>query len=514
MPSTETFAIPAVHVQSDTGAKIKDYIRHNSVVTVSFSTGRETFAPNPELGVIADQMATFSSRGPNGLVLDIIKPDLSAPGVQILAGASPQHNGPGLQGQLFQVLQGTSMSSPHVAGAAALLKALHPSWTPAEIQSALMSTAKTTGVVKQDGSTAADPFDRGGGRIDLAVAARAGFVLDETTAHYLAANPSLGGNPATINQASLSNSVCVIMCSWTRRLTSTASVPVTWSVSSTVPASMQLMAKPNSFTLNPGATQTITFTANVVDMPAGAWAFAQVNFTPNTPAIAQAHFPVAVRPAHSDLPDMVQITAVRNTGTNTIADIKAITITNLTNSVYGLTEAELISRVLRRDVDNGAVIISRTVQLNSKRFVAEIIAATLPEHNIDVFRDNGDGVLELGELVCSTTKAYCSLDDPAPGAYWIFVSSRAAQSNAVTLAIASVPEHSSNNLRINGPNSVPGGRPFDLRLDWNTSRMVPGSRWYGAFDLGADAANADNLGRVNINLIGPRGVFLPMLMRN
>jgi hypothetical protein len=123
-------------------------------------------------------------------------------------------------------------------------------------------------------------------------------------------------------------------------------------------------------------------------------------------------------------------------------------------------------------------------------------------------------VLELGELVYSTTKAYCSLDDPAPGAYWIFVSSTAAQSNAVTLAIASVPKRSSNNLRINGLNSVPGGRPFDLRLDWNTARMVPGSRWYGAFDLGTNAPNAGNLGRVNINLIGPRGMFLPMLMKN
>jgi hypothetical protein len=277
---------------------------------------------------------------------------------------------------------------------------------------------------------------------------------------------------------------------------------------------MRLTASPNSFTLNPGATQTITFTANVVDMPAGAWAFAQVNFTPNTPAIVQAHFPVAVRPAHSNLPDTVRITAVRNTGTYTVAGIKAIAITDLTNSVYGLTEAELISRVLRRDVDNGAFIISRTVQLNSKRFVAEIIAATRPEHNIDVFRDNGDGVLELGELVCSTTTAYCSLDDPAPGAYWIFVSSTATQSNAVALAIASVPKYSSNNLRISGPNSVPGGRLFDLRFDWNTSRMIPGSRWYGAFDLGTNAPNAGNLGRVNINLIGPRGVFLPMLMNN
>jgi hypothetical protein len=513
MPSTDSFATPAVHVQNDTGVRIKDYIRHNPVVTVTFSAGRETFAPDPDLGIIADQIATFSSRGPNAPALDILKPDLTAPGVQVLAGASPQHDGPGVQGQLFQVLQGTSMASPHVAGAAALLKELHPAWTPAEIQSALMSTAKTAGVVKEDGSTAADPFDRGGGRIDLTVAARAGFVLGETTTNYLGANPSLDGSPASINQASLGNSVCVITCSWTRRLKSTASVPVSWSVSSTVPTSMTLTATPSSFTLNPGATQTITFTANVVDMPAGAWAFAQVNFTPNITATVPAHFPVAVRPARSNLPDTVRINAVGNTGTYTVSGIKAIAIADLADSVYGLTEAELISRVLRQDVDNGSLIISRTVQLNSKRFVAEIVNSTTSVHSMNVFKDNGDGVLELGELVCSTAEGYCSVNDPAPAVYWVLYGST-AQTNAVTLAIATVPKSSSNNLTIGGPNSVPGGTLFNLRLDWNTARMLPGSRWYGAVDLGTNTASIGNLGRVNINLIGPRGTFLPMLIKN
>jgi subtilisin family serine protease len=512
---TDNFIIPQVHVQNDTGTRIKDYIRHNSVVTVTFSAGRETFAPDLNRGIVADQIATFSSRGPNDPALDIVKPDVAAPGVQVLAGASPQHDGPGARGQLFQSLQGTSMASPHVAGAAALLKALHPTWAPAEIQSALMSTAKTAGVLKEDSSTAADPFDRGSGRIDLTVAARAGFVLDETTAHYLGANPSFDGSPATINQASLGDSVCVISCSWTRRLRSTASVPVTWSVSSTAPTSMTLTATPSSFTLNAGATRVLTFTANVANMSIGDWAFAQVNFTPNITATVQAHFPLAVRPARSNLPDTVEINTLRSTGTYTLTGVRALAITDRTDSVYGLTEAELTYRSLRPDVDNGAYIISRTVPLDSKRFVAEIVASTTSPPLISVYQDNnGDGVLELGELVCSTAEGYCSLNDPAPVAYWIFVSSRDAQANAVTLATAIVPKSSSNNLRINGPNSVPGGAPFNLRLSWNTARMLPGSRWYGAFELGANAASSSNLGRVNIDLIGPRGTFLPILTKN
>ena len=81
--------------------------------------------------------ASFSSRGPlragNG---DLLKPDLIAPGQDILAGVAP----PGNSGRLFDLYSGTSMSSPHVAGLAALFKELHPNWSPMAIKSALMTT--------------------------------------------------------------------------------------------------------------------------------------------------------------------------------------------------------------------------------------------------------------------------------------------------------------------------------------------------------------------------------------
>ena len=117
-------------------------------------------------------MASFSSRGGPGQTLGVSKPDITAPGVQILAGASPQHLAPpagvalGPQGELFQAIAGTSMSSPHIAGSGALIKALHPDWTPGQIKSALMTTAWTQ-VVKEDGVTPATPFDDGSGRVDL-----------------------------------------------------------------------------------------------------------------------------------------------------------------------------------------------------------------------------------------------------------------------------------------------------------------------------------------------------------
>ena len=116
------------------------------------------------------------------------------------------------------------MSSPHVAGAYALIKDLHPEWSPAEAQSALMSTARDT-VLNDDGINTATPFAQGAGHADLTKAARAGFVLDVTIAEYEAADPALGGDPKSLNVASLGNSQCLAECSWTRTISSTLSTP-------------------------------------------------------------------------------------------------------------------------------------------------------------------------------------------------------------------------------------------------------------------------------------------------
>ena len=139
-----------------------------------------------------DVMASFSSRGGPGQTLGVSKPDITAPGVQILAGATPLHVGPptgvalGPQGELFQSIAGTSMSSPHIAGAAALVRDLHPAWSPGQIKSALMTTAKTAGLVKENGVTPFDAFDAGSGRVDLRKAGDPGLTFDATGADFLA----------------------------------------------------------------------------------------------------------------------------------------------------------------------------------------------------------------------------------------------------------------------------------------------------------------------------------------
>jgi len=145
------------------------------------------WAQGTALPGLADMMASFSSRGPTG---DWIKPDVTAPGVQVLAGTTPQpdqttaDNGP--PGNLYMAIAGTSMSSPHATGVSALVKAAHPDWTPMEIKSALM-TSSVQSVVKEDGVTPADPFDMGAGSIRADRAVNPTLVFDENYADFLAA---------------------------------------------------------------------------------------------------------------------------------------------------------------------------------------------------------------------------------------------------------------------------------------------------------------------------------------
>jgi subtilisin family serine protease len=134
-----------------------------------------------QAGNTPDRIVGFSSRGPGqGYVL---KPDIAAPGVNILAqGYDSLATGEARHFGYGQV-SGTSMASPHVAGAAVLLRQIHPTWSNAEIKSALMSTSKYIDMFNFDG-TPAQPLDMGAGRLDLTNAADPGVILDPPSLSY------------------------------------------------------------------------------------------------------------------------------------------------------------------------------------------------------------------------------------------------------------------------------------------------------------------------------------------
>ena len=114
---------------------------------------------------------------PDPVAEDLIKPDVTAPGLQILAGNSPFPDPGTVSGELFQAIAGTSMSSPHVAGLFALLKQVHPDWTAAMAKSAMMTTADQK-VRDNDRVSAADPFDMGAGHVDPGKVTAKGSMFD------------------------------------------------------------------------------------------------------------------------------------------------------------------------------------------------------------------------------------------------------------------------------------------------------------------------------------------------
>jgi subtilisin family serine protease len=256
---------------------------------------------------VPDIMYASSSRGPNAF--SILKPDLVAPGLEVLASytrwtaAAPAPFGGSVNvanNNVLNAISGTSMASPHNAGAAALLRALNRSWTPVQIRSALMTTA-VTAITKETGLAPTDAFDIGAGRIDLTRAAKAGLVLNETGANFTAANPGTGGDPSQLNLPSFQNLNCVGTCTFPRTVQSTRTAPVTWTTSVTGFASGVASVSPPSFTVSNAGTAPITLSVDALQLTPGQVAFGQVVLTPSNPAIPVATMPVAVRSGPPDI---------------------------------------------------------------------------------------------------------------------------------------------------------------------------------------------------------------------
>lgn len=278
---TDNHFLPAVHVNDPTSA-IAAWVADHTGVTAYWSNGVPTAAQG-------DVMASFSSRGPLG---DFIKPDVTAPGVQILAGASPKHlfapaDGLGPNDELYQAIAGTSMSSPHAAGVAALLKAAHPSWTPGQIKSAMMTSSVQSGVVKEDGITPADPFDRGAGSIRADRANSPTVTFDVTAPQYYAS----AGDPFSrinLNLPSINAPNMPGQITTTRTAKNVTGVSQTINISATA----NIIVTPSTITLGPWGSATFTVKIDGQKLEDGQY-FGKITLDPVAAGYRNAVLPVA-----------------------------------------------------------------------------------------------------------------------------------------------------------------------------------------------------------------------------
>jgi len=507
--------LPAVHLGFAEGDALKSWLlssgTHNgriSGINVSLADAN------------GDILASFSSRGPVGFRGGVLKPDITAPGANIL---SSDGSSAGLA-----LMSGTSMATPNVSGSAALLIAAHPDWDPSRIESALLGTALPS-IRLPDGVTPATPLDAGGGRVQPAVAAKAGLYLP------LNANDLRAGatDPTKLNRVGIESERCIGSCTFTRTV-SDLSGGGSWQTSATVStAKGTLSVTPAQFTLAAGGSQTITITANVSDPTLiGSWLHGRILLHKSSgTAASDMAMPVSVFASGGAQQPFVDVTASTPGGSQTVQ----------LGGLAALPQARFVGSPLfpaavnafDLDVDQSPgdpysklpgpgkafmLVPFSTIPIGDGAhqaiaFIVEVSGASqvVLYAGVDY---NGDGLPSAAEQTCNasgsdTLRCVVNLLDAPSGNAW-FLIDRPANGNtgtlhvqttsAVVTGVANLNRNylatSQQTLTATGPGHTTQGQPFPVRLSWSDQppsqqQMTPG-RYFGAVRIipTADGGNA------------------------
>jgi len=502
--------LPAVHLGFEEASKLRRWLAGGGDRRARIGGAERVLDPS-----FGDLVASSSSRGPAPMSPDVMKPDVAAPGTGILGAAPPE----GGDNDRYQFLTGTSMASPHVAGAAALLRAAHPHWSVAAIHSALVMTALPGNMTDAFDGGPAGATVSGGGRVNAAAAVAAGLVMEQGVNGFNDADPDQGGSPRDLNLPALDDDGCFLDCQWTRTVKAIRG-GITWRVEVEAPPGVDIQVTPQQFTLNQaGDRQQLEIRADVTGAAVGHWASGRVRLVPVSGGgpTPEQQLPVSVFVSGGELPDLLTVTADTDGGFTDLSLDGLVPLSNLTLAAHGPAPALTVERSLRQDPtrfdpfdnpDDGTSTF-RMVQVKAgdRLLLARITQSTATDMDLYVGRDAGDGKPDLDEELCASTTSgtseRCVIADPQPGNYWVLVQDWQASSegaiDTVSLDIASVPGEP-RGLAATGPVSAAAREAFDLRLAWDRGDLEAHRRWYGALDLGTDPEHPRNLGLVPVLL--------------
>jgi hypothetical protein len=458
-------AVPTVHVDVAAADAIKAFVTHTEEPTASLD-------PTVSAETVAPQVAPFSSRGPapqdGG---SLLKPDLTAPGVGVLAAVAP----PAHDGRLWSQYSGTSMSTAHVAGLAAVVRSERPEWTPAMVKSAMSTTADELEGVS-------GPLSEGAGQVDATEMLDPGLVLDASPQRFRAwldgRVPTRDLNLPSIAVGDLAGSTRVV-----RRVTNVSGSTETYSAEVLGLNGLDVSVRPRTLALGPGESGRI---AVVVDRAGAQLEAPTRGYVVLTGLSHQARLPVVVTPRTVEAPQ--EATSSGAAGTLSFQAV-AGTGGEMVLTTSGLTSATPVGLTLEPgDFDPQ----NPSADEDTTRFPVEVPPGTEVVRVELAGRDSDDMDLHLyreDQLVASSIGSAAdellTLVEPQPGDYDLYVSSAVAANGSTTTAQLYtwvVKEGDAGNLRSPAGLAVTQGEPFEVQLTWED--LDPTIRWFGAIRYG------------------------------
>ncbi len=487
--NSDFHAVPTVHVSEVARAAIIAYIE--SAISAPPTAAIVTSA----VSVPVPDVAAFSSRGPSTTTAgDILKPDLSAPGVDVLAAVAPPSN----HGRSFDYYSGTSMSSPHIAGIGALIKAAHPGWSPMAVKSALMTSAV-------DHASSADPFAQGAGFVQPNKAVDPGLVFEAGATDWRRYMVGLGVQfrapfdtltaltGSDLNQASVAIGSMAGRRTLSRTVTNVSAEAETYSVAPAL-AGVAVTGDTEPFSLAPGASKTLSLTFTRTSAPLGSWAKGTITFVGSTHRV---RIPVAIRPVAIAAPaELSGSIADGSTTFSVTPGFDGSMMTSVTGLVGATPQAGSVAT---------GEYVATVVSAATKSYTLEVPAGvTLARFDVDatsdlddldlyVYRRDSAGALQIVDVSASAAgDEQVTLRAPEPGTYVAFVNGYdTGQGGAYTHTAWALESANSGNLTVTpSPATATLATPLSLTATW--SGLTAGQRYLGWLGYtGPDGLAAD-----------------------
>ena len=465
----DNHVLPTVHVNAPKSLELKSKLEANPALTVSLARGDLTGEPPAP----APQIAGFSSRGPTlASGGDLLKPDVAAPGVNVLAGVSTIGN----NGAQFGFMSGTSMAAPHIAGLGALVLSNQPAWTPAMVKSGMMTTAYP--LVTADGSASTDPFQGGAGHIDSTRVLDPGLVYDSGTRDWLGflngqgvetGVPQAGTIAARdLNLPSIALGSLVGDVQVKRQLT--ALVPGMYRPEVNLPGfNVEVEPKALNFA-KAGQTREVTLTIRNVSAPVGEFSTGTLAWKgPRT-----VTSPIAVRPVDAQIAPSFSFSSATGTGSGTL-ELVSGSDQPIAVGVEGL--APLNQTAITKtpgeyapanDAHNALLQVTVPASASFTRLGIQAQSDDV-DWDMVVYAPNGSGGLTATQVATASASEFLDLKSPRAGTYYIVANLYSTPDNGAATATAQAVTFAGDagNLTVEpNPITAPNGTATTATVSW------------------------------------------------